>query len=388
MMSSNVEYEHEHPTSCKHLRKFSSYEQLTEMNLSHMKLVNIDLFPFERYPNLHSLDLSYNQLTLINSDWAKLYKNHIKNLNLSHNKLETLLFLKDFKYLNTLNITDNLLRNNERFLSLHLCPTLEHLIDADQEEIHHDQLKLDQFLLLVETNVNRLWTLCHQEKNQKDEKKSQKSQDNFHRSLIKLIEGEKIFSKFHLSLSGNYFIEKKFNELNSQSQQTLKTYLTDDFNVLMNIEAIPKYSFEPIKYFRCHHKSDVDLLTTNISMCAFEPNTTKNILATCGGQKICFIDCDTCEITHLFEVNTLQSAAALATPKNLMTKDKSKTNNLEQFSSLCWIEIENVDENLKILAVGSTNGHIYLISPQWNLMFGHIELSVSDIYPYYFNNSS
>jgi hypothetical protein len=93
-------------------------------------------------------------------------------------------------------------------------------------------------------------------------------------------------------------------------------------------------------------------------MCAFEPNTINPILATCGGQKVCFIDCHSCEITHLFEVSSLRSR-------------KTK----EYFSCLCWIEIED----LKILAVGATNGHIYLLSSKHKLMFGQIELPTSSI---------
>ena len=44
-------------------------------------------------------------------------KNLIEKLNVNHNKLETLLFLKDFKSLKYINITENLFSNNERFLS-------------------------------------------------------------------------------------------------------------------------------------------------------------------------------------------------------------------------------------------------------------------------------
>ena len=57
-------------------------------------------------------------------------------------------------------------------------------------------------------------------------------------------------------------------------------------------------------------------------------------------------------------------------------RDRSNT---EHFSCLCWIEIENINETFNALAVGSTSGHIYLLSPQWKIMFGHIELSVSDL---------
>lgn len=322
--------------SCKHLPNSSSYHHLIELNLSNLQLIQIDSFPFEQFPNLQSLNLSSNQLISVNPDWSKLYENKIKYLNLSHNKLETLVFLKDFHYLKTLNVTKNLLGNNERFLSLYICPTIEHLIDNDQEQITKDKLKLDQLLYLIEKEII----------------------ENSYQSIINLIEKFECFAKFHLSPLGNYFIEKMMMMMNSQSKHSLKTYLTEDFKYSLDIKET---TFQPIKFLRSHHQSNDDLLNISVNMCAFEPNTSKNILATCGGQKVCFIDCDTCEITHLFEVSTL--------PSNRKTKNIIK----EYFSCLCWIEIED----LKILAVGATNGFIYLLSPQWKLMFGHIPLPVS-----------
>jgi len=313
--------------NCPHFSNLSTYDYLTELNLSNLQLTKIDLFPFEHFPHIRSLDLSSNQLIFINPDWSKSFENSIEYLNLSQNKLETLLFLKDFKYLKTLNITDNLLRNHERFLSLDMCPTIEHLIDFDQEQIENDRLKLQQLLRSIE----------HLES------------DQDRQMMMDIIEKQEIFSQFHLSPLGNYFIEKK---------------LIQDFDRSMNIQGKSKNRFQPIKFLRSHHQSNKDLITTSVHMCAFEPNTINHILATCGGQKVCFIDCQTCEITHLFEVSTLRST----------TMRKNKTATKEYFSCLCWIEIND----LKILAVGATNGHIYLLSPKHKLMFGHIELPVND----------
>ena len=277
-----------------------------------------------------------------------------------HNQLETLLFLKDFKDLKILNLTENRLHNHERYLSLYLCSTIEHLIDLNEEQIHNDQLKLKQLLEFIETNMQHLCSLLYHDKDK-----------HFRQSIIKIIENEQQFSQFHLSTIGKYLIEKMIDEFCSKSKQSFKTYLTDDFNHSVNIYEDKKILFEPIKFLHCHHHSNDDMTTIPIQMCAFEPNTSNNILATCGGRKVCFINCDTCEITHLFEVDTLRSI------KISKLKDKNRIKNIEHFSCLCWIEIEYNNENLKILAVGATNGHIYLLSPKWKLMFGHIELLVS-----------
>jgi hypothetical protein len=355
----------------------SSYQQITELNLSNLQLIKIDTFPFDYLPKLISLDLSYNQLTTIHIDWSKSTNNLIEKLNLSHNKLETLLFLKDFKSIKTLNITENLLRNTERFLSLYLCPTIEHIIDSNQDQYEDDQLKLDQWLQLIETKIDRLWSLSYYEKykqeliHDKTDHSSKNILDDFRHAMIKLFEKQPNFSQIHLSPLANYLIEKKINELclstpKIQSKQSLKTHLTADFNELMDI----KNNFEPVKFLRCHQTSDNDLTTVSVRMSAFEPNTSNNILATCGGYKICFINCDTCDVTHLYEVPSLRS-----TGRKL--KDKNGITNSEHFSCLCWIEIQEGDEKLKVLAVGATNGHIYLLSYQWKIMFGFIELPVS-----------
>jgi Leucine-rich repeat (LRR) protein len=322
--------------NCSHFSNLSTYHHLTELNLSNLQLTKIDRFPFEHFPNIRSLDLSSNQLTIINPDWSKFYENSIENLNLSQNKLETLLFLKDFKHLKILNITNNLLRNNERFLSLYICPTIEHLIDFNQEQIENDRLKFQQLLKSIDGIQD----------------------DQNRQMMMEIIEKQEIFFQFHLSPLGNYFLENKINKFQ---------ILIDDFDRSMNIQEKSKILFQPMKFLRSHHQSNDDLITTLIHMCAFEPNTINPILATCGGQKVCFIDCHTCEITHLFEVSTLRSTTTPANRKN-------KTTMKEYFSCLCWIEIED----FKILAVGATNGHVYLLSPKHKLMFGQIELPVND----------
>lgn len=280
--------------SCQHLPDFPTYHHVTELNLSNHQLTRIDYFPFEHFPNLRTLDLSYNQLTFINPDWSKTFENRIENLNLHQNNLQTLLFLKDFKYLKTLTITGNLLEPNEQVLALDICPTIEHLIDHDQDQIENERME--------------------------------KSNEDFQN-------------------------------------------LTNDFTRTMKIEDELKYPFRPIKFLRAHHQSHDDLINTSVHMCAFQPNTSHPILATCGGTKACLIDCHTCEITHLFEVSTLRASTT-----STNRKFKQKINAKEYFSCLCWMEIDG----LQILAIGATNGHIYLLSPSNNLMFGHIELSVNN----------
>ena len=342
----------------------SSYQQITELNLSNLQLIQIETFPFEYLPKLLSLDLSFNQLNSINSDWSKSKENFIEILNLSHNRLETLLFLKDFKHLKSLNITNNFLRNTERFLSLSLCPTLEHLIDGNTDQLEDDQLKLDQWLQIIDSKITRLWSMSYHDKYQQ---MGRKLLDDFRHAAMKIFEKQSQFAQMHLSILANYLLNEKIEQFcvskPSSSKSTFKTHLTEEFTQLME----SKPSFELMKLLRCHQTSEQDLQTVAIRMCASEPNTSKNILATCAGQKVCFTDCDTGDVTHLYEVAALRSTK----------KIKDKTTTSEHFSCLCWMEIPEEEENFKVLAVGATNGHIYLLSYVHKLMFGHIELPVS-----------
>ncbi|UJR31091.1 hypothetical protein I4U23_018599 [Adineta vaga] len=266
-------------TSCQHVSTLPSYDHVTELNLSNLQLTEIDTFPFEQFPNLHSLNLSNNQLISINLDWTKSSTNTIEYLNLSSNKLETLLFLKDFKYLKTLNITNNLLRNNERFLVLDICPTIEHLIDYNDEQIHTDQMKFNQLLSIIESISYST-------------KSFPVDYNHFRQTMINQIETYEIYSNFSSSPLGNHFIEKRFNRISSKSKPNFETPLTNDFNLSMNITRDNSKSlFQPMKFLRAHHQSNVELTTMSVYMCAFEPNTSNHILVTCGGCKDSSISC-------------------------------------------------------------------------------------------------
>ena len=359
----------------------ASYQNITELNLSNLQLIRIDSFPFGHLPRLISLDLSFNQLVSIQADWASGQRPAIEKFNLSHNKLETLFFLKDFQALKWINLTENLLRVNERFLLFSLSPQLEHLIDANQDQLDDEQLKYDQWCQLMETKIDRLWAMSYYDKYQQELKNpsiAKKLLDDFRQSMVKIISKQANFSQITHSPLANHLFAKKIDQLSSSSpvqtsapitrRSTFKTHLTSEFNQLLE----KKPMFQAKKFLRCHHQTETNLLTTPVRMCAFEPNSSESNLATCGGQKVCFVDCSTGEVTHIYQVPILRS---MAMPIGRKIKDKTSGNG-EYFSCLCWMEVELAGEMMKLLAVGASNGHIYLLSPKWKVMFGHLEISV------------
>ena len=366
--------------SSKRLPPTLSSHQVTELNLSNLQLVQIASFPFDCFPKLQSLDLSHNQLRSIDIDWAKLTETSIEHLNLSYNQLDTLLFLKDLQYLRTLNVSENVLRQHERFLALYLCPTIEHLLDSHTDQMPNDRFMLDRLVRVAETDIDQLW-LSYYYNRYRQALETHQSPDQllgeFRRSMMNIIESQPGFAQFHLSAIGNAFLDHKLQQICSTSQRipckaTVTSDLSADFSRLMNIQEA---SFQPKTFLRSHHQSNDTLTSTPVWMCAFEPNTSEPILATCGGRKVCFVDCGSGEITHLFEVPMLDAPIV---PAGRKKRDQLKLLPMEYFSCLCWIEIAQGTESLKLLAVGATNGHIYLLSHTWKLMFGHIELPVSE----------
>ena len=254
-----------------------SYHQITELNLSNLQLTLIDAFPFECFPKLHSLDLSHNQLTFINADWSKFSNHVVEDLNLSYNYLDTLLCLKDFKYLKQVNITENRLRPHERCLSFYLCSTLECMIDKQTDQSDGDRLQLDRLLQATETNVDRLWSMSYRQRYMQGPQDAQLREQltkEMHQSIMTIMEDQHEFFQFHLSPIANHLVRSTIEQVCSptadlQSKASSKTDLADEFHLSIGP------SFRPVQFLRCHHQSDDDLTTVPVRACAFEPNAVE-----------------------------------------------------------------------------------------------------------------
>ena len=106
-------------------------------------------------------------------------------------------------------------------------------------------------------------------------------------------------------------------------------------------------------------ENDPNDFQTKVWMCAFEPDInnpgkTTNLVATCGGDSICFIDCET----------------------GLVLKKYRQKN--EEFYCLAWTilkyrnELSKEDATLAAVAVAGRSGDIKLIDPQNLVCFEHV----------------
>ncbi|KAM4796497.1 leucine-rich repeat and WD repeat-containing protein 1 [Rhinophrynus dorsalis] len=115
---------------------------------------------------------------------------------------------------------------------------------------------------------------------------------------------------------------------------------------------------EPLHFIQCHSKNNsCEDFTTQLWACAFEPNldpSSRKVIATCGGESVCVIDCDTGKVMKKYKVTG------------------------EEFFTLAWTTLTMVSKDgqkrkINVLATGGTRGAVRLIHAKVNLCYGEIK---------------
>ncbi|XP_062341344.1 leucine-rich repeat and WD repeat-containing protein 1 [Osmerus eperlanus] len=138
---------------------------------------------------------------------------------------------------------------------------------------------------------------------------------------------------------------------------------------IKNVYSVPKepVSLKPHCALQCHSRNDSpDDLSTQLWACAFQPppgfsasdaSGESRIVATCGGDSVCLIDCDTGKVLKKHKVPG------------------------EEFFSLAWSLVLMSREGggsvrpCRILAAGGKRGMVKLIHPRANLAYGEFRAS-------------
>ncbi|KAG7483785.1 hypothetical protein MATL_G00042080 [Megalops atlanticus] len=121
----------------------------------------------------------------------------------------------------------------------------------------------------------------------------------------------------------------------------------------------------PLHVLQCHSKQDSpDDFSTQLWACAFEPpldsrdlaGQTSRTVATCGGDSVCIIDCETGHVLKKYKVSG------------------------EEFFSLAWSFVPMSREGggmrwCSILAAGGKKGVVKLIHPRANIAYGEFRAS-------------
>ncbi|KAG2459107.1 LRWD1 protein, partial [Polypterus senegalus] len=127
-------------------------------------------------------------------------------------------------------------------------------------------------------------------------------------------------------------------------------------------------TWEPIHFLQCHSNMNSPKdLKTQLWACAFEPvldtpsktvlnGTSSQTVATCGGDSVCIIDCETGTVLKKYKVPS------------------------EGFFTVAWTTLTMVTKNgkrrlLNVLAAAGTRGIVKLIHPRANLAYGEFKAS-------------
>lgn len=107
-------------------------------------------------------------------------------------------------------------------------------------------------------------------------------------------------------------------------------------------------NYEPVHFLRCHSRmNDAADVQTQIWHCAFEPHSSSpKLLASCGGNSVCFIDVRTGKVEGKYY------------------SDKG-----DVFYSLCWTTVTDLKNEENIVAVGGACKDIHLLHPNEGIVF-------------------
>ncbi|XP_069801439.1 leucine-rich repeat and WD repeat-containing protein 1 [Dendropsophus ebraccatus] len=120
-----------------------------------------------------------------------------------------------------------------------------------------------------------------------------------------------------------------------------------------------QFDLEPLHFLQSHSKNnESDDFRTQLWSCAFEPNLdsspSSKAIATCGGESVCVIDCETGKVLKKYKVHG------------------------EEFFTLAWTTLtmiakEGQKREINVLAAGGRYGIVKLMHPEVGLCYGEIK---------------
>ncbi|XP_068187134.1 leucine-rich repeat and WD repeat-containing protein 1 isoform X2 [Antennarius striatus] len=148
-----------------------------------------------------------------------------------------------------------------------------------------------------------------------------------------------------------------------------------DANVKTHMETKPVH-LKPLHVLQCHSKQDSsEDFSTQLWACAFQPPPDSNgvggesrLVATCGGDSLCVIDCETGMVMKKYKVDG-ENFFALAWSTILMSRGSNAP-----------------AQPCSILAAGGKRGLVKLIHPRNNLAYGEFRASRKSLSVLRFNH--
>ncbi|KAI9531914.1 hypothetical protein NQZ68_036715 [Dissostichus eleginoides] len=136
-------------------------------------------------------------------------------------------------------------------------------------------------------------------------------------------------------------------------------------------------SLKPLHVLQCHSKQDSrEDFSTQLWACAFQPQTETGsggrLVATCGGDSLCVIDCETGMVMKKYKVSG-EEFFSLAWSTVLMTRGGGRSSSSSA-------------QPCSVLAAGGKRGLVKLIHPRNNVAFGEFRASRKSLSVLRFNH--
>ncbi|XP_053560572.1 leucine-rich repeat and WD repeat-containing protein 1 [Bombina bombina] len=125
-----------------------------------------------------------------------------------------------------------------------------------------------------------------------------------------------------------------------------------------NLKTSKRLEMEPLHFLQCHSKNNsCEDFKTQLWACAFEPNvdaSSSRVVATCGGDSVCLIDCETGKVLKKYKVAGEEFFTLAWTTLTMVTKDGAK-------------------RKVNVLGAGGKLGTVKLIQAKVNFCYGEIK---------------
>ncbi|NXQ74659.1 LRWD1 protein, partial [Quiscalus mexicanus] len=391
--------------------------KIETLNLSKLQLKTGDLDPrlFSRLRHLQKLDLSDN---LLDKFPNSLTLPDLRVLNCNNNKLEDVTALKQFPLLEELTYENNVyLTLNDDYKVMFLLQNLRLLNGKDITKLanHVRRVNSNKLTSKVTAHWKKFFSDQLPEKYTAEQVKSIKkkflksvqtnvvygpsSLSEFTRWRVKMIAEEFLANSLGLELNSDTEPEEKTDENEEESTESPREAAEEVapvvhiYDPLVTVtpskrkrnrsksspgnkrsktqanteeEAEEDVSAEPLHFLQCHSKGNSrEDFKTQLWSCVFEPVldsgarkdpivSSSRTVATCGGESVCLIDCETGTVLKKYKVAT------------------------EEFFSVAWTTLTMVisDSRKKahnILAAAGRRGIVKLIHVAADFCYGEIK---------------
>ncbi|CAK8675811.1 unnamed protein product [Clavelina lepadiformis] len=382
-------------TFLKVITGVDSLAEIEDLQLCSLGLQNSHLESgvFNKLVSLEELNLSCNKLTKIPGD---VVLKELKYLDISNNKVEDVEWLSKFSNLKDVDIYGNeSVTIDDRYKIMFLLENLEKL---DGKGVEEKEKIGNKFTLELLQRMENRWTRTFAQMLEKADTESKvndviKKFTTVSKETVRFgANSFKGFRLWRIETIAKQLVAFKITYPNCNYMKMLDGEITSSVSTspttlqkhkhvkgkedqfkrkkLSVSGAETPLDYKPAIFLQCHSKEEgCDDFSTQVWCCAFEPDMndpqkTTNRVATCGGDKVCVIDCNVGKVQSRFEQAN------------------------EEFYTAAWTTISLGNHLSNILVAAGSLGFVHLIHVSQGINYGRIKAHSSPVQHVVFANTA